>query len=143
MIDHLCELSDPAALSYILDWEGNPVTAPAVGESVETIWSGSAVIILGVKIVRAMAVLDASGDIAAPEEIAPGLWVVFRGNALLSLPIEPVIVTDSDRAAAGLPYIIAKSDAYDWSLLRSTVWPTFFGDGYPFGASVGPDMLIP
>ena len=141
MIDHIFVSATPALPAVFVDGEGNAIAPPAVGRQAMAIYEGQRVDILGIKIVRAPAVLDEEGVIVTPEETAPGYWCAVRSKERLADLPGLVIVTDSDLAAAEQPFVLYKSPDYEWSQLQSEVWPSWCGDRYPWGA-VGPDKLV-
>ena len=129
MIDHLCVTSAAPDLSpYECDWRGpNPVNC---------VIDGYAVSIVPVTVIRTEA------SETDPAIIAPGFWFAVRGVQVIDLPWTTVSITDSDLAADGQPFVIAKHPDWDWPQLTGRVYPVWAGTEYPFGPDMGPHLLV-
>lgn len=95
-----------------------------------------------VSCIIADAMLDnATGEVISPPIMAPGIWVVVRAaSRQADLEDDPrcLIVTDSERAAEGLPFVLINKLQTDTPLGRIT--PVFAGDAYPIPQ--GPASLL-
>ncbi len=92
------------------------------------------------------AIYDASsGELVTPAVEAPGAWMVVRASEVQpDLLDDPrcLIVTDSDRAARGEPFVLVMRLQPDTLLGR--IEPVFAGDRYPFpaGPAGGLEVLM-
>ena len=74
-----------------------------------------------------------TGEVITSPVLAPGLWMVVRAETRQAdLEADPscLIVTDSERAARGLPFVLVSKLLPETPLGR--VSPVFAGDAYPF-----------
>ena len=142
MIDHILFSLAPGLPFPFVDGEGELIEAPYIGAQTTAVHNGGRVDVLGIKVIRAPAVLDTNGDLLTPEECAPGHWWAVRaGERLQELTEGLVVVTDNERAKQDRPFILHVADGYGWDSLRVRIWPYFNGDDYPW-QSIGPGMLI-
>lgn len=83
-----------------------------------------------------------TGEVITPPVLAPGFWMVVRASARQAdLEENPycLIVTDSDRAAEGLPFVLVSKLLADTPLGR--ISPVFAGDAYPFPQGPASELL--
>lgn len=84
----------------------------------------------------------ATGEIVAPPVFAPGIWMVVRARSRQAdLEADPhcLIITDSERAAAGEPFVLLCRLEPDTLLGR--ISPVFAGDAYPFPQGTAAGLL--
>lgn len=139
MIDYTLSFPDAATREvYYPTPEGSPPS-----------WYVGNRAVMPVRVVRADALYDEADPddpvLVTPEDVAPGAWLVIRcqePDAMLAAHPALVIVTDSERAAVGDPFILFKAASVTWEALQARIEPVWAGDSYPFGAGVGEDDLV-
>lgn len=109
-----------------LDDKGVPLGFPSWSDAEGAIW-------MPVNCIVEPATHDENGDVLSPEVKAPGAWFVVRTSERnSSLENEPhcLIVSDSERAAKGEPFVLISK--LNPETVLGKIDPVFAGDDYPF-----------
>ncbi len=140
MLDHiLCYLDAADRPAGPVDDDGRLLGYPSWGDERGRTW-------MPVRCILTDPIHDASsGDLVMPAVEAPGAWMVVRAATMQpDLLDDPrcLIVTDSDRAARGEPFVVVMRLQPETLLGR--IEPVFAGDAYPFprGPASNLDLLM-
>lgn len=134
MIDALITAPNEATLAAILP----QYRIPADGESPAR-WGHATDrvdFILGVRLIRAEAVLDEAGEIITPADIVEGFTICIRRrdrDPALEATGLPYLVADADKADRGEPFVLATNYSAEQIAGIIKVEPVWAGSSYPFG----------
>ena len=127
MLDHiLCYASASDRPAGPLDEVGQPLGLSSWEDDAGRTW-------MPVRCIITDAIYDDAGGLVSAAAEAPGVWMVVRTvrrDQDLEADDRCLIVSDSDRAAAGLPFVFLSKLQPDTILGR--IDPVFAGDNYPF-----------
>ena len=127
MFDHiLCYPSAADRPAGPLDDDGKPLGLMSWQDDAGRTW-------MPVRCIVSDAVYDDAGDLVSPAIEAPGVWMVVRTverDPYLEADDRCLIVSDSDRATAGLPFVLISK--LQPATILGRIDPVFAGDDYPF-----------
>lgn len=127
MLDHiLCYPSAADRPAGPHDEDGQPLGLSSWEDDAGRTW-------MPVRCIITDAVHDDAGDLVSAALEAPGAWMVVRTvkrDPDLEADDRCLIVSDSDRAAAGLPFVFLSK--LQPGTILGRIDPVFAGDDYPF-----------
>lgn len=134
MIDALMTAPDEATLAALLPQYRLPADAESParwGHATDRVD-----FILGVRLIRAEAVIDDAGEVITPADVVEGFTLCIRRrdqDPALEQTGLPYLIADADKAARGEPFILATNYAAEQIAGIARVEPVWAGSRYPFG----------